>query len=90
VRTITPERVLREVGRRIAELRIAKGLTQEQLAERLDVATRWVQGVEGGAENLTLGTLTTFCDVLRVPMIEVFRPPTSPKSKPGRPARRAR
>lgn len=78
---------MRDVGRRVAELRLARGLTQEALAERLDVATRWVQAVEGGRENLTIGTLATFANALRAPMIDFFTAPTTPKARPGRPKR---
>jgi transcriptional regulator with XRE-family HTH domain len=87
---ITQERVLRDVGRRVAELRLARGLTQEGLAERLDVAARWVQAVEGGRENLTLGTLATFATALKVSMAAFFEAPTTPKAHPGRPKRSKR
>jgi transcriptional regulator with XRE-family HTH domain len=84
---VTQKGVLRDVGRRVAELRVARGLTQEALAERLDVAARWVQAVEGGHENLTLGTLTAFANALKVSMAGFFEPPTAPKARPGRPKR---
>ena len=45
------------VGRRIGEIRAGRGLTQEQLAEMLDVTLRHLQAVEGGSENLTVKTL---------------------------------
>jgi transcriptional regulator with XRE-family HTH domain len=87
---VTQARVLKDVGRRVAELRLARGLTQEALAERLDVAARWVQAVEGGKENLTLGTLATFANALKAPMVAFFEPPTIPKARPGRPKRAKR
>ena len=87
---VTQKSVLRDVGRRVAELRLARGLTQEALAERLDVAARWVQAVEGGQENLTLGTLATFANALKAPMVEFFTPPTTSKARPGRPKRSKR
>ena len=87
---VTAKSVLRDVGRRVAELRLARGLTQEALAERLDVAARWVQAVEGGRENVTLGTLTTFANALRVSMVAFFEPPTTSKARPGRPKRSKR
>jgi transcriptional regulator with XRE-family HTH domain len=38
----------------VAERRRAYGLTQEQLAEKLDVSLKYLQRVEAGEENLTL------------------------------------
>ncbi len=39
--------IRRKFGRRIYKLRIAKGWTQEQLAEYADIAVRHVQRLEG-------------------------------------------
>jgi transcriptional regulator with XRE-family HTH domain len=53
------------VARRVAELRRAKGLTQDQLAEALGTATRNVQRIEAG-QNLTLFTIARIAAVLGV------------------------
>lgn len=45
-----------QVARRIAAARTARRLSQEVLAERLGMATRNLQRIEGGSQNLTLGT----------------------------------
>ncbi len=42
-----PDQVVRDIGRRIAELRMAKGWTQEDLAEALGIA------VQGGSGSLS-------------------------------------
>ena len=41
VRQETPEKVIRDVGRRIAELRRARAWTQDQLAERMEVSVQF-------------------------------------------------
>jgi transcriptional regulator with XRE-family HTH domain len=76
------------VGRRVAELRKAKLLTQEQLAERLKVSTRYLQNIEGGRENLTLETMVTLGRKLGVDAADLLSEPMSrkPASK-GRPPR---
>ena len=89
MRTLSVHRVLSDVGRRLRELRIERGLTQEQLAEHLDVRPRWIQSVEGGKENLGVETLVRFANGLKTPIAEFFTPPTGPKPKPGRPRRSA-
>ena len=85
MKPIDPERLLRDAGRRLAELREARGLTQQALAEELGVSMRYVQSVEAGKENLTLRTLADYASVLRVTIPEVFQPPASRKRRVGRP-----
>jgi transcriptional regulator with XRE-family HTH domain len=46
VKPIDPDRLLRDAGRRLAECREARGLTQQALAEELGVSMRYVQRVE--------------------------------------------
>jgi transcriptional regulator with XRE-family HTH domain len=80
-----PERLIRSVGRRIAELRRAKGWTQAELAERLGVSIKWVSRVENG-ENLTLATLAKIGRVFGVRAAELLeRPVSERRAKRGRP-----
>jgi len=53
------------VTRRIAEIRRARAMTQDQVAEALRTATRNVQRIEAG-QNLTLHTLARLAAVLGV------------------------
>jgi transcriptional regulator with XRE-family HTH domain len=89
VRLANPERVLSLIGRRVAELRGAHELTQEQLAERAEVSARYIQRVEAGTENLTVRTLIKISNALRVSFDELLVAPSAPRARPGRP-RRAR
>ena len=83
------DKLLRDLGRRIAELRVARQLTQEQFAEKLKVSARYVQLVEAGSENLTMATMLAFATALRVEVPELLAPPRSRAPKrPGRPAKR--
>lgn len=88
MKPVAAKTLLANVGRRIAELRVDRGLTQEALAEELGVTARWVQSTEAGGENLTLTTLAKFATGLGVPVAELFRAPTRAKARPGRPKRR--
>lgn len=85
---LDPETVQRHVGRRIAELRGERGLTQAQAAEQLGVSTRYVQSVEGGAQNLGLESLVVFANLYRVPLAELVRRPSSMRARRGRPSSR--
>jgi transcriptional regulator with XRE-family HTH domain len=81
-----PERVLADLGLRIAELRHERGWTQAQLAERLDVTVRYVAHVESGV-NVSVATLCGFARVLGVKTITLLEEPRSRAARrPGRPA----
>jgi transcriptional regulator with XRE-family HTH domain len=54
------------VARRIANRRRALSLTQEGFAARLDIATKNVQRLESGHQNLTLQTVERIANVLDV------------------------
>jgi transcriptional regulator with XRE-family HTH domain len=58
-----PEAFVIRVTRRIAEIRRARGMTQEEVAVALRTATRNVQRIEAG-QNLTLHTLARLAAVL--------------------------
>jgi transcriptional regulator with XRE-family HTH domain len=77
----------RDLGRRIAEVRAERGLTQEALAEKVEVSVRYVQSVEGGRENLTVETLAKLGNTLRVAVAALFTVPATRKVKRGRPVR---
>ncbi len=52
-----------ETGRRIQKLRREKGLTQEQLAERLNVSTVHLAKIETGKRGCSLDILLDFASV---------------------------
>lgn len=65
--------LLRSLGRRVARLRRARGLSQEQLAERM----RWrnpdyVSRIERGLENLTVTSATKLAHALGVSVVSLL------------------
>jgi transcriptional regulator with XRE-family HTH domain len=97
VRLEDSSRVKRNVGRRIAELRTAADLSQDDLAEKLDVSVKWLQRVERGVENLGIETLVKIVNGLHARMGDLFRttklkaPPLGrPVARPASPAKRRR
>lgn len=88
MRSAKPDRVIRDVGRRVAEGRMRRGLTQEQLAEEAGVSLKYLQRVEAGKENLTVQSLVKLANLLRVEVIELFKRPRSARPGPGRPPRK--
>lgn len=89
VKPVSAEALMRNVGRRVAELREARDVTQQQLADSLDVTMRYVQSIEGGEQNLTLRSLANLAAVLRAPVAALFDPPATRSKQPGRPKRRS-
>jgi transcriptional regulator with XRE-family HTH domain len=85
VRLIDPDRLVQDVGRRLAELREARGLTQQEVADELGVSMRHVQAVEAGTKNLTLRSIAVFANAVRARLPEVFEPPIASRRGPGRP-----
>lgn len=79
-RTQTSDLAARLVGDEIRRARKAAGLTQSELAKRLDLTTPYVSNVEAGRVNLTIGQLARFADALgsdlqlRLPPIEIPAP----------------
>ncbi len=86
-----PERAKQAVGRRIAEIRSALGLTQAALAAKLGdnedarPSPQYVGLVEQGRENLTIKSLVGFANALGVPLRSLFDPPQSLTKRRGRP-----
>ena len=88
MRPIDPARLIQSVGVRLGEIRRQRGLTQQEVADRLALTMRYVQRVESGESNLTLRSMAEFANALRVPLEELFVPPESRKRRPGRPGKR--
>lgn len=83
-----PSDIMRDIGRRIAEIRVGRGLTQEQAAERLNLSVKGFQFIERGAQNLTIKTLVRVANALDVRTAELFAAPTSREVRRGRPRKR--
>ena len=66
------EDVRRLVGRNVKRLRIAAGLSQAKLAERMGVDRAYVSGIELGQRNPTIVTLWHIAEALRVKLRQFF------------------
>jgi transcriptional regulator with XRE-family HTH domain len=67
------EDVRRMVGRNVKRLRIAAGLSQAELAERMGVDRAYVSGLELGQRNPTIVTLWHIAEALGVKLQLFFR-----------------
>lgn len=62
----------RKLGQRIASLRKARRLTQEQLAEALTCSVEFISLVERGVNAPSVAGLEKFANVLKVEVKEQF------------------
>lgn len=83
-----PDDLVRDVGRRIAELREERDLTQQALADAMDISPQYLRRVEAGQVNMTIRSLAKFGAGLSVPVSDLFVAPSRRRARPpGRPKR---
>ena len=74
MKRLTPRLAL---GLRIKELRGARGMTQEQLADHAGFFRTYMSRIETGAANPTFDALLILATALRVAPAALFEPPES-------------
>lgn len=94
-KTITDDALLNLIGERVAGLRLARNLTQQQLAEQAGLGLRTVQRLEQGAVATQLSGFIRVCRVLGLlENLDAFIPEPAPGpmlqlAQQGRKRRRA-
>jgi transcriptional regulator with XRE-family HTH domain len=85
-----PDEIMDRVGRRMAELRAEAGLTQAEVARRMDTAVNNYQRIEHGLQNVTLRTMVKIAGVLGVATAVLLEAPSTGKKsgRRGRPRSR--
>ena len=61
------------LGRRIREIRKAKGLTQEELGSKADVSYKFVGEIERGQQNPSFDILVKIACALEIELLDLFR-----------------
>lgn len=64
--------IKQELGQKIKRMRISRGLTQEGLAELVDVSQRTLSGIEIGENFITADTLDRIIKALNTTAEELF------------------
>jgi transcriptional regulator with XRE-family HTH domain len=59
---------LKELGQRVRDLRIQRGWTQQQLAEKSNMDRTYIIAVEFGKQNLSIGVVMKIAKALNVPI----------------------
>jgi transcriptional regulator with XRE-family HTH domain len=79
--SLKKDKELIALGRAIGEIRKEKGLTQEELAERVKLHESYISFIESGRRNPTWGTVLRISRGLEVPLIELVQRAEAPKRK---------
>ena len=65
------------LGAQVREIRRSRGLTQEALAEALNVTPRYLAGIERGERNLTLDSVDSLAEQLGVAATSLLKAGTT-------------
>lgn len=60
------------IGKRIRELRVENGLSQEQLALRSDITTAYLGLLERNLKNPTVKVIEQICNSLNISLVDFF------------------
>lgn len=69
-----PKEFLTAFGKRLAELRKSRGMTQEQLAEATDLHRTYIGFIEQGKRDPTIGNVYKLAKALSVGLNDIFEP----------------
>lgn len=64
--------IKKQLGLKIKRMRQKRGFTQEQLAEKIDIAVRTMSGIETGENFVTADTLEKILNTLNISSSELF------------------
>jgi transcriptional regulator with XRE-family HTH domain len=67
------DKVLPALGQTIKRVRVEKGMTQEELAQRVDVHETYISLIERGQRNPRWGVVRRISKTLGVPLPELAR-----------------
>lgn len=70
--------VLEHLAKNLRRLRLAAGLSQEELARLSGLSRRMVNGVEAGGTNISLANLDHVAAALNVAFVDLVQPPQQP------------
>src|SRR5207244_6317134 len=64
--------IIARFGASVQKLRLERGITQEQLAERADLHRTYIADIERGAQNVSLRSIEKLAEALGVRAAELF------------------
>jgi len=67
------QRQMKAFGKRVAEVRKSRGVTQQQLAEAISMSVVAIAYIETGKRWARLGTLSKIAKALKVDVADLFK-----------------
>ncbi len=67
-----PDRVVKQLGKRLAQLRKVKKLSQGALAEKIGSTPQWISQLERGTRSPTVHTLCKLANALDISLAELI------------------
>ncbi len=64
----TEKQTLKEIGLSIRKLRLARNITQAQMAFELNTSTKQYQRIEYGEINTSIINIIRICNILEIPI----------------------
>lgn len=64
--------ILVTIGKNLKNARTSKGYTQEQMAEQLNVSSKFISMIERGCSGLSITNLTNICKILDIEPNSLF------------------
>ncbi|PZF72583.1 helix-turn-helix domain-containing protein [Taibaiella soli] len=66
------KKLLKKIAQRIKEIRLSKGITQQELAAAIDYEKSNMSRMESGTVNLRIATLYKVAEALEVPVSDLL------------------
>ena len=70
--SLADKKFLRDLGGRIRQIRLTRGWTQDELAQKCDLHRTFIGSVERGERNVSILNLRLIASVLRVGLPELL------------------
>lgn len=70
----TDDNFLKDFGERLAQLRRKREITQEQLADLVELHRTYIGFIEQGKRNPSINNVRKIAKVLKVSLSELFKP----------------
>jgi transcriptional regulator with XRE-family HTH domain len=70
--------LLKGIGSRIQKIRANRGITQDELGEKVGLNPKYISAIECGQRNITIKTLAKIADGLGVELFELLLFPDPP------------
>ncbi len=70
--SLDDRKFLRDLGERLKAQRLARGLTQEELAKKCQLHRTFIGSVERGERNISILNLRLMAKMMRVPLKGLF------------------